>query len=105
VSGGARAGVGNVDVVKIYVILATIAVALGLALVSASAAGAANSPHTKFDGVAIQLAGKPESVHCETDEYQWGYWESGGTTRCRPSTRTANAATRGLLNSAATREP
>jgi hypothetical protein len=59
--------------VKIYVILATIAVALA----SATAAGAANSPHPKLDGVATQVAGKPVSVHCETDEYQWRYWENG----------------------------
>jgi hypothetical protein len=65
---------GRANLVRVVLVLTAL---LAVALASATAAGAANSPHPKFDGVATQVAGKPVSVHCETNEYQWRYWENG----------------------------
>jgi RNA polymerase sigma factor (sigma-70 family) len=48
---------------------------LALALASATAAGAANSPHPTLDAVSTEVAGKPVSVHCEDSEGQWRSWE------------------------------
>ena len=57
--------------------LVVLALALTFALASVTAANAANSPHPTLDAVATEVAGKPVSVHCETNEAQWRYWENG----------------------------
>jgi hypothetical protein len=55
--------------------LAVLAITLALALASVAAANAANTPHLTLDAVASEVAGKPVSVHCETNEAQWINWE------------------------------